>query len=315
MTLNLPGDKTFAFTVFDDTDHATVENVRPVYDLFDDLGLRTTKSLWIYPSRDEFGGQCVEDEAYLDFLLDLQDKGFELASHGVGSGAFSREEILAGFERFRDLFGHYPRVHANHARNPDNLYWRPQERLTIPFSILLQIAQRLKRSVPNDGGHVEESPHFWGDWAKKHIDYIRGLTFNHVNTLSCDPKMPYVHPQRKDYSNYWFSSSDGHTVEEYNALTRPVNIDQLERDGGVCVVYTHFASGFVEHGELNAQFSAQMKDLARRDAGWFVPVSQLLDHLRAESVFQEQNPGLLYRLGVEIRWLVDRVIKQWRWGR
>ena len=315
MNLDLPGDKTFAFTVFDDTDSATVENIKPVYDLFDELGMRTTKSLWIYPPRDDFGGQCVEDDAYLDFLRNLQNKGFELASHGVGSGSFSRQEILDGFERFRELFGDYPRVHANHARNPDNLYWRPQDRLAFPFSVLLRVAQCLKRSLPDDGGHLKGSPHFWGDWAKENLKYIRGLTFNDVNTLACDPRMPYLHADRKTYSNYWFSSSDGHTVEEYNALTCPENIDRLEREGGVCIVYTHFASGFVKQGRLNQQFATQMKDLARQDTGWFVPVGQLLDHLRRVGEAEERRPGLLYRLGVELRWLIGRVVKQWRWGR
>lgn len=314
MSIELPGDKTFAFTVFDDTDNATVQNIGPVYDLLTDLGLKTTKSVWVYPPRDSFRGQCVEDSEYLDFLLKLQNEGFELASHGIGSGKFSREEILAGFDRFRELFGEYPRVHANHARNPDNLYWRPRDRFTFPFSLLVRCAQYLKRAVPQEGGHLEQSPHFWGDWAKEHIDYIRGLTFNSVNTLACDPRMPHLQSRREEYSNFWFSSSDGHTVEEFNALTRPKNIDRLEREGGICIVYTHFASGFTENGTLNKQFVTQMEDLARRQRGWFVPVGQLLDHIQAVSG-DGSPPSTLYRLRLELRWLIDRLVKQWRWGR
>lgn len=41
-----PDGKRFAFTIFDDTDHQTLENVPPVYDFLSDLGLRTTKSVW-----------------------------------------------------------------------------------------------------------------------------------------------------------------------------------------------------------------------------------------------------------------------------
>lgn len=314
MNLNFPGNKTFAFTVFDDTDNATVQNVKPIYDLLDELGFRTTKSLWIYPPRDDFGGQCVEDSEYLNFLRELQEKGFELASHGVGSGSFSRQEILHGFERFRELFGDYPRVHANHARNPDNLYWRPKDRFTFPLSLVIQLAQHLKRSIPEVGGHVEHASCFWGDWAKEHIRYIRDLTFNDVNTLARDPRMPYKRPGKEVYTNYWFSSSDGHTVQEYNALTQPENIDRLEREGGVCIVYTHFASGFVKQGRVNEQFAAHMKELAARDKGWFVPVGQLLDHMRRGRK-EESRSDPLYRLGVETRWLVDRIVKQLRWGR
>lgn len=315
MSVTFPKGKTFAFTVLDDTDNATVQNVKPVYDLLDELGLRTTKSLWIYPPRDEFGGQCAEDDAYLEFLRELQSRGFELASHSVGSGAFSGEEIREGFERFHELFGDYPRIHANHARNPDNLYWRPQDRFVFPFSLLVRAAQYIKRPLPEEGGHLEDSPHFWGDWAKNHIEYIRGLTFNDVNTLACDPRMPYIHPKREKYSNYWFSSSDGHTVEEFNELIRPENIDRLEREGGVCIVYTHFASGFVNQGTLNERFSAQMRSLASRDGGWFVPVGELLDYIRSERDVQEPYSKFSYRFGVELRWMAHRIAKQWKWGR
>ena len=41
-----PGGKSFAFTVFDDTDRATVENVGPVYRFLAELGFLTTKSVW-----------------------------------------------------------------------------------------------------------------------------------------------------------------------------------------------------------------------------------------------------------------------------
>ena len=44
--IDWPDGKSFAFTVFDDTDNATVERVSPVYALRTDLGLRTTKSVW-----------------------------------------------------------------------------------------------------------------------------------------------------------------------------------------------------------------------------------------------------------------------------
>src|SRR6185436_5946929 len=41
-----PGGARFAFTVMDDTDVATVENIRPIYRLFESLGMRTTKTVW-----------------------------------------------------------------------------------------------------------------------------------------------------------------------------------------------------------------------------------------------------------------------------
>ena len=36
----------FNFSIFDDADNGTVENTAPVYRLLEELGLRTTKSVW-----------------------------------------------------------------------------------------------------------------------------------------------------------------------------------------------------------------------------------------------------------------------------
>ena len=73
-----PDGKAFAFTIFDDTDFQTVENVGPVYSLLSDLGFRTTKSVW--PLRGNgtpvTGGDTCEDEKYLRWVLDLHEKGF-----------------------------------------------------------------------------------------------------------------------------------------------------------------------------------------------------------------------------------------------
>ena len=41
-----PNNKKFAFTILDDTDLSTVENVGPVYRLLAELDMRTTKSVW-----------------------------------------------------------------------------------------------------------------------------------------------------------------------------------------------------------------------------------------------------------------------------
>jgi len=314
--MNFPEGKTFAFTILDDTDNATVQNVKPVYDLLYKLGLRTTKSLWIYPPRDDFGGQCTEDQKYLNFLLKLQAQGFELCSHCVGSGAFSRQEIISGFERFRELFGNYPQVHANHANNPDNLYWRPQDRFHFPLNYIIAFLKRIKQTGQDQGGHIESSTHFWGDWAKRHLQFIRDLTFNDINTISCDPRMPYRQLKKEKYSNYWFSSSDGHTVREFNELTNPRNIDKLEQEGGVCIIYTHFASGFVEQEQLNEKFAAQMKALASREKGWFVPVGQLLEYLQTHKEETIDRPVTWgYRFRTELRWLRDRIVKKLRYGR
>jgi len=312
-----PEGRSFAFTIIDDTDNATVENTRPVYDLLDSLGMRTTKTVWIYPSRGKFGGESLADPEYRRWALDLKRRGFEIALHGVGSGEFLREEIVEGFRRFEDIFGTYPSLYTNHFENPDNLYWSPKSRVALPVGGVLSFLDALKRLFRrregSHGGENATSPHFWGDLAKEHIKYVRNLTFNGINTLKYDPRMPYQVPAKEEYSNYWFSSSDGHTLEEFSSLIAPQNVGRLVREQGACIVYTHFASQFVRGGKVDAVFEERLRHLASH-RGWFVPAGVLLDHLLARKVDQE-DPGYGYLAALGVRWLAHRMIKYLRYRR
>lgn len=281
----------FAFTVVDDTDNSTVHNVKPVYDLLRECGLRTTKTVWVYPPRDNFSGQCLQDGDYREFIYELREDGFEIALHNVGSGAFTRDEILRGVEEFRELMGFYPTMQINHASNPDNLYWGV-ERFTGLVSSLMKLMFGDRRVYQ---GNNPESEYFWGDVAKKHVKFIRNHTFNGINTLRYDPRMPYRVRHKDKYSNYWFSSSDGHTIEEFNALTDPKNVLKLEEQGGLCIVYTHFASGFVkDSGKVDPIFERNIRFLASRD-GWFAPAGEILDYLLSREVVEFASRSYLAR--------------------
>ena len=61
-----PEGKDFAFTIFDDTDLATLENVNEVYSLLSDYGFRTTKSVWPLKGdkKQKIGGTTCEDPKY-----------------------------------------------------------------------------------------------------------------------------------------------------------------------------------------------------------------------------------------------------------
>jgi len=306
--MKFPDGKTFAFTIFDDTDNATVENVAPVYNLLRDSGLRTTKSVWVFPPRGSYKGSSLADESYLRFIRDIQASGFEIGLHNVGDGLFSRDEITEGFERFRDLIGHYPEIHTNHVSNPDNIYWWDR-RFEHPISSIYRLTGRTRRQRGID----PEDETFWGDIAKRHLRYIRNLTFNDINTLACDPRMPYRTARTSKYANRWFSSSDGHTVAEFSDLIDAANVDRLERTGGACIVYTHLASGFVYSGHVDPGFERKISALSKRN-GWFVPVSTLLDYLAGQNA-TDADPGYAYRLKTNLRWISHRIGKKRRYRR
>lgn len=80
------------------------------------------------------------DENYLAFIKELQERGFEIALHNVGSGAFTRSEIISGIEIFKDKIGCYPQVHINHASNPNNIYWG-SKRLSF-FALLYRVVKK-----------------------------------------------------------------------------------------------------------------------------------------------------------------------------
>lgn len=304
-----PNGHSFAFTIFDDTDNATLDNIKPVYEWLKECGILSTKSLWVYPSRDDiFTGDCLQDDKYLLFVKDLQKNGFELASHGVGSGLFDRKEILAGFKLYCKLIGEYPRIHANHGRNADLIYWG-YERFVYPLKWFYRLKQ-----VRCYSGSDEGSSYFWGDISKKHIKYMRNRVINDINTTRFDKYMPYQEKHKSRCSNYWFSSSDGHTVEEFNDLLSKENVQRLEEQGGACIIYTHFASGFVDkNGNINEQFKESIQQLSEKN-GWFVPVGTLLDYLMEE----EQRGGYLsffQALRLDMLWLYDRLIKKLKYHR
>lgn len=307
--MDWPGKKAFVFTIFDDTDNSTVANTKPVYDLLRELGMRTTKSVWVYPPRGRFTGQSLSDLNYLAWIQSLHTEGFEIGLHNVGDGDFTRSEILQGLDLFRDHLGFYPRIHTNHVSNRDNIYWL-EDRFEWPFRQLYRWYRILRGMESKSLGSQPGSNCFWGDACKKHIAYIRNHTCQDINTLKFDPLMPHKTINKDAFSNLWFSSSDGHTVEEFCDLLKPESVHRLMTEGGVCIVYTHFASGFVDQNNaVKPQVRKRLEHLASLN-GYFAPVGTVLDHL-----ITHRKASAAAHPPSNFRWLLDRVIKKIRYGR
>jgi hypothetical protein len=297
-----PNNKKFAFTIIDDTDHAYIKNIKPVYDLLRKHKIFTTKTIWTDAPRDNYTGDFLRNEEYCEYILGLKNQGFEIAYHGAGSGSFNRDEIKNSIEFFNQKIGCYPKIHINHANNPCNLYWG-KYRFSKP--ILWMVDKVSKRKF---FGNDNNSKHFWADIAKEKIKFFRNYTFNHINTLQCDPQMPYLDP-RKPLSNFWFSSSDGHNKDTFVRLLNPKNIDLLEKQEGLCIVYTHFASGFVdEKGDLNNEFKHSIEHLAKKDA-WFAPASKILEYLLNQNN-NKKVASSWYLFNLDILCLKDRIIQK-----
>lgn len=303
--MDFPDGKRFAFSILDDTDDSTLANVRPIYDTLREAGMRTTKTVWPMGcpegSRLFYAGETLENPAYLRFVHDLADQGFEIASHGATMESSLRERTLMGLEFLRKEFGSYPRLFCNHGFNRDNLYWGKKR---FQSSLLKGLLACLpgQRSIEFSGDD-ENSPYFWGDFALAHIQYVRNFTFHRLNLFEVNPEMPY-RLRNTRYANYWFSTADAPDVSAFNRLLTPRRIDQLEDERGVCIVSTHLGKGFSVDGKINEETRQIIRYLSLK-SGWFVPVSDLLDYLRQRDGGRELNALACHKL--EWKYVLDRL--------
>ncbi len=311
--MRFPNGARFAFSIFDDTDVATVENVRPIYDLLSMLGMRTTKTVWPFAWNGEnsnfASSETLEDPDYLSFVSKLAALGFEIASHGATMETSNRQTTILAHERLREVFGAYPRAYANHSWNRENLYWGTDR---IDLSWLRWLYGRYL-GLPQDFylGHIPDSPLWWGDLCAARHDYVRNLTFNSLNALSVNPTMPY-HDPRRPLVKWWFSATDAENCDEFIDRMHPRAIDELEADGGVCIIATHLGKGFCTSGSVHPAVERILRGLSSRN-GWFAPVSAILDHLLLESGNPEPCdrtiPSSEWRR-VQIRWARDLVLRR-----
>jgi hypothetical protein len=303
-----PEGKRFAFSIVDDTDVATVANVGPIYELLQALGMRTTKTVWPFRWHGEgssfVSSETLEDPEYLAFVQRLAADGFEIASHGATMESSDRATTEAAMERHRELFGTVPRLYVNHSFNRENVYWGTAR---IDDPILKRLYARVNgKPAGYYQGHVPGSPWWWGDLCRSHHEYVRNMTFSSLNVLRANPSMPYVDPSRPLVRS-WFSSADADDCREFIDLVTPERVDQLEAEGGVCIISTHLGKRYVENGRVHPQVERALRDLARRP-GWFVPVSPLLDWLRSQQPKDTAGslPSGEWRR-MQWRWAIDLV--------
>jgi hypothetical protein len=301
-TIAWPEGRRFAFTVFDDTDKATVENVGGLYAFLADCGFRTTKSVWPVrgPRKPRLGGETCDDPHYLSWIRSLKAQGFEIGFHSATFHTSTRAETIRALDRFHDLFGEHPKTMANHAHCEEAPYWGAQ-RVSGVNRLAYSLLTRGRRDH-KFRGHVPGDELFWGDICQARIKYMRNFVFPEINTLKVCPDMPYHDPERP-MVQYWFASSEGATVAPFNACVAEANQDRLEEEGGACIMYTHFA-GFDRDPAQYARFKALMTRLSRKN-GWFVPTGTLLDFL-LETKGRRVLTGRA-RARLERRWLMHKL--------
>jgi hypothetical protein len=190
---------------------------------------------------------------------------------------------------------------SNHAGCAEAIYWGADRVTGVP-QLVYKIFTRLRNSSVH-GGHRESDPLFWGDLCRAKVKYVRNFTFSDIDTLAACPTMPYHDPGRP-FVNGWFAASEGADVTAFNHCVSEANQDRLERAGGACIMYAHLACGFSGDGKLDPRFKSLMERLAQKN-GWFVPVTDLLDHLARQSGDRIISPA--ERRALERRWLRSKL--------
>jgi hypothetical protein len=308
MKISWPHGHKFAFTMIDDTDGATVEKVKPVYDLLASLGMRITKSVWIFDGEGPhtIHGCSCEQKEYLKWVLSLQAQDFEIGLHNAAPTTSPRRRTYLALDRFCGLFGDRKIIHCNHSRCLENIYWGDMRlsswRRTL-YNLITRLSGRDRRVFR---GHIEGDPLFWGDLCQERVNYVRNFIFNDLNTLAICPEMPY-HDPAKPFVNFWFASAEGSTLTSFLKNFTTQNLGRLVEEGGLCIAYIHAAAGFAHHGEVNAEFRKRLEYIASED-GWFAPVSEVLDYLRNGANCASRTISTVRLRQLEIRWLTSKIL-------
>lgn len=298
-----PDQRDFAFTIVDDPDMQTTAIGRVAYSFLESAGFRTTRMSWplaatrLVSPKDETCG--IPEHAR--WLQGLHAAGFEIGLHNATFHTSTREETAAALDRFQELFGGAPSILANHFENAEGMYWG-SARLSGWRQLLYNAATRWQNHN-RFFGHTPGHELFWGDLCRRDIRYVRNFVFREIDTLAACPAMPYHDPQR-EYVQYWFACSEGSNRDAFVDMLSERNQDLLEESGGACILYTHFAFGFVDDGAFDTRARELLTRLSRK-RGWFVPASTLLDYIRVKKGDKVLTDSERSRL--ETRWLMAKL--------
>jgi len=273
-----PGNARFAFTILDDTDDSTVENVRPVYDLLAELGFRTTKTAWPLDcpegSRLYLAGETLADAEYLAFVRSLVATGFEMAYHGATMETSTRDRTERGLQSFKTLLGVSPKIYCNHGQNLENVYWGSARYRSAPIRVPIAFMERLL-SRPRYFGHIPGSPYFWGDLCRSQFRFVRNFAFATLNHGLIPPCGPY-RLESTPWVTYWFNTADAPDAAAFKRLVTPQNIRRLDENGGICILSTHLGKRFSKGGRVDPEIEDTLRYIASLP-GWFRPVSEVLE--------------------------------------
>jgi len=168
-----------------------VENIKPIYDLLETLGFRTSKTAWMKKcvgrSKNFYRSQTMEEPEYAEYVHSLKKRD----SRSVSTAPRWNRVLGINFGcpgKIQGTFRGIPEDSLQPCRKQGQplLGSGTVQHAGIPSC--LQIDPFFESTLLS--GQDPESDFFWGDACRNHIKYMRNFCYDEVNVLKINPSMP-----------------------------------------------------------------------------------------------------------------------------
>jgi hypothetical protein len=282
-----PHGHAFAFTIVHDADSAYSRRLAPLFDEFDRLNLKLTVTAFVFwaswakqgriwsqwnRAADPFLAPIavpLADTTEREFYLDLAARGHDVAMHTASETSDTTDDLRRAFECFAGSFGRAPTVYVEHSRRSkkdalENEGANPRSKY---YSL----------GVLND-----YSPWVWVDgplgWPSAQEPKFYDLRA--ANGAPFTEKAAQKYGLKKVFMRTGKGrQGDGEGFLDWYSTD---NIDELERDRGLALVYTHLNEKWLDLQtcKMREPLRERLRYLAAKN-GWFAPAAKILDRVAA----------------------------------
>ncbi len=285
-----PDGRNFAFTIVHDADSAYSRRLAPLFEVFDEHGMRITATVFALWSHDDVaqevlskwknsddsesaffkpGAVPLEDSHEKNFYQRLAVKGHEIGLHSPSEFSDRRGDFIRAFELYKSIFGEFPRTYVEHSRANN------------------KEAQASEGAAPQSPYYSTDLLNLYQSWVwvdgvgaipgpkkEKYYDILAsyGSPFNNL----AYEKYGILRGFRR--TGQW-KDSDGDGFLKWYSKT---NIDSLESGRGTALVYTHLNYKWLDpvNRQMREEIRLRLAYVASKD-GWFEPAGEILDRFHA----------------------------------
>lgn len=293
-----PNGYNFAFTIVHDADYAYSKRLEPIFRVFNELGLKITATVFIKRASEEFEASNIKylksvnqrDRPFWGYrnvpLSEEEEKGFykriaalghEIGMHTPSATSDTRETVIQSFERFKKVFGSYPKIYVEH--------W----------------GEGNKETQGNEGANPQ-SPYYCTDLLNHYRCWVWAIPgglakpshkkFYNILAVNGSPFSDYALKKFGIVNGFLRSGQyrhgDGDGFLEWYSRE---NIDALEKERGLALVYAHLDIKWLDKKtrKMRKKLEKRLHYLASKD-GWFVPAGKILDRFKVmRNIFLSYN--------------------------